>query len=143
MINFKHCLTPDKALPLQNKVVECVTKTSTQHTIFGKVNIWRGALTEEYFSVMFIGGVVVVSVSERECHIGEKTVSYAESQSLLDTAELVKGSAPEMQQELQKHYNEVIAKKEQDEVTFADMMFILNWQYVEGAKVDESDMLGD
>ncbi len=143
MINFKLSLTPEKALPLQNRVVECVTKSSENHIAFGKISIWRGAVKDEYFSVMFVGGVIVVSVEEREMELGKNSVTYAESQSLLDTAELVKGSSPEMQGEIQGQYTNVISKREQNEITFADVMFILNWQYIEGAKVDESDMLGD
>ncbi len=143
MINFKHCLTPEKALPLQNRVVECVTKLSESHIAFGKISIWRGALKDEYFSIMFIGGVVIVSVEEREMELGKRSVTYAESQSLLDSAELIKGASPELQGSIQAEYTNVISKREQNEITFSDMMFILNWQYVEGAKVDESDMLGD
>ena len=143
MINFKLSLTPEKALPLQNRVVECVTKSSENNLAYGKISVWRGALKDEYFSIMFVGGVIVVSIEEREMELGKNSVTYAESQSLLDTAELVKGSSPEMQGSIQLEYKDVISKREQNEITFADLMFIFNWQYAEGAKVDESDMLGD
>lgn len=141
MISFKHCLTPEDAQSLQNKVVECVTKTSSQHPLFGKISRWQGALNDEYFLITFSSGVVMVSVVEREHYLGESIRSYAESQSLLDTVESVKNADPQLQREIQKHYTNVTAVKEQEEVTFADMMFILNWKYVEGARVDESDML--
>jgi hypothetical protein len=144
MVNFKITLSKEKALLLQNRIVECVTKTSQTHPLYGKLSVWRGALENEYFEIMFLGGVVVVSVEEREMELGKRSVTYAESQSLLDSAELVKGASPELQGSIiQEEYTKVIAKCEQNEITFADIMFILNWQYAEGAKVDEADMLGD
>lgn len=143
MINFKLCLTDEQALPLQNRIVEDVVKSSSEHPLLGKISIWKGSLKEEFFSVMFLGGVVVVAIAEREMQLGDPSINYAESQSLLDTAELVRGSSPEVQSDLQKNYHNVTAKKEQEEITFADLMFILKWEYVDGAKVDESDLLAD
>ncbi len=143
MINFKLLLTPENALPLQNRIVECVFKTSKTHPLYGKFSMWHGALETEYFEVMFLGGVVVVLIAEREMELGKHSVAFAESQSLLDMAELIKGSSPELKVSLQDEYTNVISKREQMEITFANIMSILNWQYVEGAKVDETDMLGD
>ncbi len=143
MITFKICLSDEQATPLQNRMVECVTKSTAIHPIYGKYVMWRGTTELEFFTVMFVGGVLVLSLAEREFNLVDSAINYAESQTLLDTAELVKGSSPEMQVELQRNYSGVIAKREQNEITFADVMFILKWQYVEGAKVDESDMLGE
>jgi len=140
MINFKLCLTDEEAKPLQNRFVEHVVKTSTQHPLLGKISVWRGTLKEEFFTVMFVGGVVVVSVAEREMKLGDPSINYAESQSMLDTAEAVKTASEEGKVLLQSNYRDVVAKNEQDTITFADLMFILKWEYVEGAKVDESDL---
>jgi hypothetical protein len=142
MVNFQITLPKESVLPLQGRIVESVYKTSTIHPIFGKMTTWRGALENEYFSILFIGGVLVVSVAEREYQLGHVSVNYAESKSLLDMAELIKGSSSEMKIELQKDYN-VISKKEQDEVKFEDLLPILDWRYAQFAKVDETDMLGD
>jgi len=60
----------------------------------------------------------------------------------LDTAELIKGSSEEVKVELQNNYRDVIAPREQSELTFADLMFILKWEYAEGAKVEETDLFG-
>jgi len=143
MVNFKITLSKEKALLIQNRIVECVTKTSQTHPLYGKLSVWRGALENEYCEIMFLGGVVVVSVEEREMELGKRSVTYAESQSLLDSAELVKGASPELQGSIQAEYTNVISKREQNEITFADIMFILNWQFCNNAKVDESDILDD
>lgn len=142
MINFKNCLTDEQAAKFQNKVVEDVVKSSTSSPLLGKVSVWRGSLKDEFFQVMFVGGVVVVTTAEREMQLGENSENYAESQTMLDTAELVQGSSEEMKAELQANYRDVIAPKEQEEITFADLMFLLKWEYAEGAKVDETDLFG-
>jgi len=141
MINFKICLDAEKASTLQNRMVECVNKTTFNHPLYGKISVWCGALENEYFSILFMGGVITVSVDAREFNIDKVSTVYAESQSLLDMSELVKGSTPEVQLQLRNNYL-AITDREQSEMTFADLMFILNWQYVEGARVDETDLLG-
>jgi len=142
MINLKVSVDAAKALPLQTRVVECVTKSSSLHPTFGKITCWRGALKDEYFYIVFIGGVVVVSVAECEFQLGQISVNYAESESLLKSAEIIKAADKEFKQQLQSDYTNIIAKQEQDEITFDDVMIILDWRYADLARVDESDLFG-
>ena len=112
--------------------------------MLGKTTLWSGALETEYFKVLFAGGVSVVSINDREMELNENPgINYAESQSLLDTVELIKTSSIEEKISLRNEYNLITSIKEQDEITFADIMRLLNWKYAENARVDESDMLGD
>lgn len=142
MISFKTILPVEQALTYQNKMVEYVCKSVTIHPALGKLTTWRGALETEYFSVMFVGGILVVSVVERELHLGHISVSYSESESLIKATSDLDGINDTEKDKLRQEYNLNTSKKEQDEITFDDVMLSLNWNYVPFAKIDEN-ILGE
>lgn len=142
MINFKIKLTKEEAAKWQNRKVEYVSKSTSLNPTFGKFSTWVGALENEYFTILFLGGVIILSVAEREFILGQNNVVFAETISLLQAAELIKGSTPEIQQNIQNQYNTIVSLQEQNEITFDNIMSILNWQYTDEAVVDETDLLG-
>jgi len=142
MIKFNVDAPPEKALPLQNRVVEYVCKTRTNHPEFGLMTTWKGAVENEYFSILFIRGILIVSVVERECQLGHVSVPYAESMTLTHAIRAVDGADNSVKLEVQNDYNKNTSQKEQDDITFDDVMECLKWKLKENVKVDE-DLLGD
>lgn len=142
MINFKIKLTKEEAAKWQNRKVEYVSKSTSLHPTFGKFSTWVGALENEYFTILFLGGVIILSVAEREFILGQNNLVFAEATSLLQATELIKGSTPEIQQDIQNQYNTIVSLQEQNEITFNNLMSILNWQYTDESVVDETDLLG-
>ena len=137
MVNFQITLPKEDALQLQGRIVEYVCKTQIINPTFGKMTTWRGSLENEYFSIMFICGILVVSVVEREMQLGDISVSYAESESLTKAINTINGADDATVEKIREEYNQNTSKKEQDEITFDDVMLTLNWRYAPLAKVDE------
>lgn len=122
---------------LKGKVVCDVCEYHPSHFTLGKFTSWRGSTESEYFSIVFIKGMLTISVAERECQVGEpeNVVNYAMSTSL-------KAALDKTTENARSEYNRLVDPKEQAEISFADVMTALNWSYKEGVKVDY-DMLLD
>jgi hypothetical protein len=72
--------------------------------------------------------------------LGEMSINYAESETLSVALENVKSGDKVVINSVRNEYNKNTSIKEQQEITFADVMIPLDWQYTEFAKVDESDL---
>ena len=129
MVKFKLIAPPEEALPLVNRVVCDVCESRTINPIAGKMVSWRGSVENEYFSILFLGGRLMISLVERECQLGHVSVIYAISETL----------------DYLKDFGNVHSasiNKDIDEISFTDVMVALNWRYAENAKVDY-DLLAD
>ena len=122
MVKFKIIAPPEESLPLVNRVVCDVCESRNTNPIAGKVVSWRGSVENEYFSILFLGRRLLISLAERECQLGSVSVIYAMAEALPNSL--------------------VFLKKEIDEISFTDVMVALNWRYAENAKIDY-DLLTD
>ena len=132
MVKFKIIAPPEEALPLVNRVVCDVCESRNTNPIAGKIVSWRGSVENEYFSILFLGGRLLISLVERECQLGHVSVIYAMSETLSNSLISLKDEID----------NSFILKKEIDEISFTDVMVALNWRYAENAKIDY-DLLTD
>lgn len=140
MIEFDITLSPAEAKTLQDRVVEQVTEYRTTHPLFGKMASWRGAVALEYFSIVFVRGVLVVSVVERECQLGHIASNYATTKTLTKALDAM--DTDEKKLSAQEIYNNTVSDSEQNEITFDDILAILDWRYAQFAKYDR-DVLMD
>jgi hypothetical protein len=129
-------LKPEEAAAYQNRQVDLVIEAETVNPLYGKTKSWRGDLAEEYFIVMFVNGHLIISVSEREMQLGSKTQTYAMSDFLSKSLAMIDPNDTTGRQTVQIGYNKNISDKEQDQVTFQDVMLALNWRLGPKAKVD-------
>ena len=135
MVKFVPLLPQDASALLQNRVVCDVTENHLTTALFESIVSWRGSVAEEYFSIMFLRGILTVSLVERECQLGYNAVNYAMSEALSQTLN-VAGDNAIMTTEAHFNYNIKQGPKEQKEISFTDVMVVLGWQYKEGVKVD-------
>jgi hypothetical protein len=131
MVKFSPLLPQGAAALFSNRVVCDVTQYQMD-TPAGPVTSWRGSVAEEYFSIMFLRGILTVSLVERECQLGTNAVNYAMSANLAESLK-VAGDNAIMSTESHFNYNTKQSQKEHKEVSFTDVMVVLGWQYKEGA----------
>ena len=135
MVKFEITVPLEKAVTLTSRVVCDVLETRTATTMFGQMVNWRGSVAEEYFSILFFKGMLVVSLEEREGQLGQNSVNYAMSQSLSKALK----EAPEeaiARTEACFDYYLKISPKESKEISFTDVMVALFWKYAPNAKID-------
>lgn len=137
MVKFKEIKRPDTER-LKKRVVDYVCEYRMK-SLFGELINWRGSTETEYFSIIFIKGVLTASVEEREMLLGTTGVNVAMSQKLADMFMAAKTELTQTEAALE--YNRKHYKKEFDEASFTDVMVLLDWKYAPNAKVDY-DMLG-
>lgn len=128
------------AAPLQNRMVCDVLETRATMPGTGRIVSWRGSTQEEYFSILFVQGVITVALNERECLLSESFVNYAMSMALSKAMKGLPGRDDATKQEDIQNYYTKLAEAELNEITFIDVMNLLNWQYKLGAKVDVNFM---
>jgi hypothetical protein len=133
MVKFETILPPEVASMFQNRTVCDVTEYHITDPLLEKMASWRGSVKDEYFSILFVKGVLTVSLVERECQLGHTAVNYALSEPLFKALR-------ENQEEILKtdaafDYYVKQSPKEQDVVHFIDIMVALNWRYAERAKI--------
>lgn len=134
MVKFSPLLPPESASLFQNRLVcDVVERHIDHHGIL--ISSWRGSVADEYFSIMFMAGILTVSLVERECLLGQNAVNYAMSETLANSLK-VAGDNAIMSTEATFNYNLKQGPKEQKEISFTDVMVVLGWQYKEGVKVD-------
>lgn len=138
MVKFSLLLPQEAAVLFQNRVVCDVTDYHVDTSV-GPASSWRGSVAEEYFSIMFLRGILTVSLVERECQLGHDAVNYAMSETLANSLK-VAGDNAIMTTEANFNYNLKQSQKEQKEISFTDVMVVLGWQYKEGAYIHH-DML--
>ncbi len=133
MVKFSPLLPQEAAVLFQNRVV-CDVTDFHMDTPAGPVSSWRGSVAEEYFSIMFLRGILTVSVVERECQLGHNAINYAMSTALAEPLKAA-GDNAIMATEAHFNYNLKQGPKEQKEISFTDVMVVLGWQYKEGAYI--------
>ena len=94
------------------------------------MSTWRGSVTDEYFVISFIRGVLSISLNERECNLDNNVCHYAVSDGLFASS---KEKTNLM--EVMGDYVKTSHDKEQNEISFTDVMAILDWKYDEHAKI--------
>lgn len=140
MVKFEITVPVEQALPLASRTVCDVCQSYRTDPLLGKMVNWRGSVKDEYFSILFFKGILVVSLEEREMMLGHNAVKYAMSSAL---AAAIKGdaSAPERTEASFDYYLK-ICPKEIETVSFTDVMAALAWKYAPNAKIDY-DYLSD
>ena len=142
MIKFELIVTPEIAAPFQNKQVCDVQEYHITHAIHGKMASWNGSVNDEYFHIIFVKGMLIVSVAERECQLSKTgyIINYAMSESLTNALSFNNKESVESI-EAKYNYEHIYEPKEQSEINFDDIMAALKWCYKdENVKIDY-DML--
>ena len=134
MVKFVPLLPQAAGILLQNRIV-CDVTEHRMTTLPESLVSWRGSVAEEYFTVMFLRGILTVSLVERECQLGYNAVNYAISEALSQSL-AVADSNSIMATEAHYNYSLKQGPKEQKEISFTDVMVVLGWTYKEGVKVD-------
>ena len=124
MISFKIILDAEKAKTFQNRKVEYAFESRRSHNIFGKIVSWQGALENEYFAITFVGGNLIISVCEREYHLGKINEEYAISTTLDDATNAMEDETADVTLE-QVAYNQTVAPIEAEEIRFEDALAVL------------------
>jgi hypothetical protein len=143
-IKFVLLTSPAIADGLKRRVVCDVTEYHPTHPLVGRIASWRGSTETEYFSIVFVKGMLTVSVAERECHVAdtEHTVNYAMTDNLKAALDKATGGGATAALEARYDYEKLKDPEEQAKISFADVMTALDWRYKEGVKIDH-DVLMD
>jgi len=111
---------------VKNRLIEYVTEYKIK-SIDGKKYVgWYGTTETEFFSIVFVGGVVSVSLAERQMQIGESyclplIVSKLEKAALIDD---------QMEKiRILSKYNLNYANRDLEKATFKDIMKPLGWKF--------------
>ena len=142
MVKFELTVPIEQAITLTNRVVCDVLEIRTTTPMFGKMVNWRGSVADEYFSILFFKGILVVSLEEREGQLGHNSVKYAMSESLVKALKGAPTDDAIARTEASFDYYLKVSPKESDEVSFTDVMVALFWRYAPKAKIDY-DLLAD
>lgn len=142
MVKFEITATPEESTPLLNRVVCDVFESKRNDPAIGLMANWRGSVKDEYFSILFLRGILVVSVEERECNLGHNSVKLAMSKQLFEAVQGMDGENAVERTEKTFDYFTQGYSKEIEEICFADVMEVLGWQCAENVKTD-FDMLSD
>lgn len=114
---------------VQNKVVEDVTEYNGVNDM-GKYKLWTGSTEMEYFNIIFVRGVLTISLEEREMLLGGNSVIYyAMTQMLIDVLSKVKNNniSVEAKEACERyHLNEYVG--ELNDVDFKAVRKILKWK---------------
>lgn len=134
MVKFEIVAAAPIALTVQNRVVCDVTEYRFTTEQFGKVISWRGSVSDEYFSILFVKGLLEVSLAEREMQLGNASVHYALTERAFNV------SPDPIQAANQYGITEI--NDDVERMTFVDIMVALNWKYAPNVKIYH-DVLGD
>jgi len=115
-----------KSESVKDRVIEYVTEYKIKSIDGKKYAGWYGSTETEYFSIVFVGGVVSISLAERQMKIGEDyclplIVSRLKSVAITNdnNKKLV----------VLGNYNYKHANKDLDRVSFKDVMKPLGWKF--------------
>ena len=125
---------------LKGRTVCDVTEFHITHPLLGKIAQWKGSVEEEYFSIIFAKGILTVSLVEREHYLDQSAVNYAISERLLKILSKSENETVKKAGILDYHFRQY--PKEQEDVSFTDVMVVLEWKYKERAKI-YYDILSD
>ena len=134
MVNLKVIVSSEIALTLQNRQVCDMTEFHITDPVHGKLTSWRGSVQNEYFSIIFIKGILVVSLVERECKLGECSINYAMTEGLENALKECKDN-PEQGSQISSDYANNQSVEDQKNISFTDVMKSLNWNYSTDAKI--------
>lgn len=134
MVKFEVIAAAPLALTVQNRVVCDVTEYRFTTEQFGKVISWRGSVNEEYFSLLFVKGLLEVSLAEREMKLGETGLHYALTERAFNVSDDPVVAA--------NQYGIAEMNDDVERLTFVDILVALNWKYAPNVKIWH-DVLGD
>jgi len=134
MVKFEIIVPPIIAAMLQDRTVCDVCESHQTDSLLGKIVSWRGSVEEEYFSIIFAKGILTVSLVEREYNLGRSAVNFAMSEHLFKVLKESKDNAA-LRTTAVFDYHMKRSQKEQEEISFIDVMVILEWRYAERAKI--------
>jgi len=126
-VTFKMNPNEDKTRKesILNRLIECVTEYKIK-SIDGKKYVgWYGNTETEYFSVVFVSGIVSISVAERQMKIGEE-YSLPLIASKLEKAASTTDQLEKLR--LIARYNTKYSNKDLETVSFKDIMKPLGWK---------------
>lgn len=127
MVKFKIIADEKIAKTVQDRVVCDITELRLnnfeQDPTLGKIVSWRGTVNDEFFSILFVKGLLEISLVEREMLLGQNLIFYARTE-LSDNAN----------NNANISYSLKDSNLEQDNITFVDVMVTLKWKYAPNVK---------
>ena len=111
---------------VQNRKVMDVVEYLESFPTGVKYKAWTGSTEAEFFSIMFTGGLLTISLNERECDAGRNVINYGMLASLQD--HLLKLSHVQAAAYLLE-YNMFLYESDMNIISFNDVMTALKWEF--------------
>jgi hypothetical protein len=126
-------VTADQKKKLQDKKV-CDVTEMVLPSIIGYYKGWIGSTEEEYFSIVFVKGIITVSLEEREFRLGREPINYSVVDSLHES---LIGPITAAKKTTVDLYNTKLYLDDVKLLTFKDVMKSLKWKLDTGVEVEE------
>ena len=120
---FDH-VTKEQLDMLQNKKV-CNVTEMIMPSIAGSYKGWCGSTEDAYFSIVFVRGIMTVSLEEREMCLGWNPINFAAIDVLADAG---KGKATEAKNAIIDEYTTRLYLDDVSLIKFSDVMKPLKWK---------------
>jgi len=121
-------ITPKEEIErVQNRKVMDVSEYEETSPIgLGDYKAWNGSVEMEYFSIIFMKGVMTISLAEREMDLIDKPINYA---ILTKLHNLLKTKTKLECMQTYAMYNNEGYKDDLKSITFNDIMKALKWTF--------------
>lgn len=127
-------VTDSQLKRLQNKKICDVTEIVVASSV-GYYKGWTGSTEEKWFSIVFVKGVLTVSVEEREMYLGKFPINLALSDTL---EEMLSPPVTATKNMMVDMYNSSLYLEDLRKITFKDIMKLLKWKFLNrNVKVQE------
>lgn len=119
---------------LKNRIISDVVEYRIKKSDTGERYVgWYGSTECEYFSIVFLGGIVSMSLEERMMHIGHESILALMSDRLYPAA---LGTDVNEKVLLWADYNKTHLGKELETISFKDIMRTLSWKLKSKVKIE-------
>jgi len=104
-------------------------------TMYGNAKAWKGSTETEYFSLLFVNGMLTLCISEREMFLGTEPIAVAMAKKLKESVELSKVDELAGLQMTQSYTDSGEMDNDIKNITLKDCMGVLQWKLKRNAKI--------
>jgi hypothetical protein len=128
----------DEIKRVQNRMV-CDVVEYCEYSVVaeGLYKIWVGSTTEEYFNISFLKGLLMVNLEEREINLGQRPVHFAIVSHFVNELSRLKNDQRAVVAYANEYNNEGYLK-DNEAISFTDVMRQLKWKKPRNVKVKKS-----
>lgn len=113
----------------------CDVEEFSIDTLYGKAKAWKGSTEEEYFSLLFVNGMLTLCISEREMFLGTVAIAVAMTKKLKEAVEVSKVDELVGLQMTQTYTDSGEMNEDIKKITLKDCMKVLRWKLKPNAKI--------